>query len=64
MVSFKPKSDWDLAAAHLLVTEAGGRITGMDGSPIRFNRPHPRHDDLLAANPALHALLVEFLGRR
>jgi myo-inositol-1(or 4)-monophosphatase len=64
VVSFKPKSDWDLAAAHLLVTEAGGRITGMDGSPIRFNRPHPRHDDLLAANPALHALLVEFLGRR
>jgi myo-inositol-1(or 4)-monophosphatase len=62
-VSFKPKSDWDLAAAYLLVTEAGGRITCTDGSALRFNRPQPHHDDVLAANPVLHPLLVECLRR-
>lgn len=62
-VSFKPKSDWDLAVAHLLITEAGGRISCVDGRPIRFDQPRPDHDDVLAANPALHALLVERLRR-
>lgn len=61
-LSFKPKSDWDLAAAYLVLSEAGGVMTCMDGAPIRFNRPRPRHPDLLAANPALHARLLAALA--
>ena len=57
------KSDWDIAGGHLIVTEAGGRITSQDGSRLSFNRPRPRHDSVVAANPALHAALVERLGR-
>lgn len=30
---------WDYAAGALLVTEAGGTITQLDGSPITFDRP-------------------------
>ena len=30
---------WDYAAGALLVTEAGGSITQLDGSPITFDRP-------------------------
>lgn len=36
-----PKSEWDVAAGVLLVEEAGGRVTTLDGSRPRFNRPTP-----------------------
>ena len=43
---------WDVAAGALIVEEAGGRVTGMDGSPFdpaagaprRVQRPRPRPD--------------------
>ena len=33
---------WDVAAGALIVTEAGGTITGMDGTPVRSPRRAPR----------------------
>jgi myo-inositol-1(or 4)-monophosphatase len=50
--------DWDLAACDLLVHEAGGRLTGLDGTVPRYNREDPRHDALAAANPALQPILL------
>ncbi|MEA2923725.1 MAG: monophosphatase, partial [Alphaproteobacteria bacterium] len=35
--------DWDLAAADLLVHEAGGALTDMDGQQLVYNRPDPVH---------------------
>lgn len=32
-------SPWDYAAGSLLITEAGGRITQMDGTPLCFDKP-------------------------
>ncbi len=32
-------SPWDYAAGSLIVTEAGGYATCLDGSPLRFDRP-------------------------
>lgn len=29
--------DWDVAAGHVLVTEAGGRVSDVDGAPIRYD---------------------------
>jgi myo-inositol-1(or 4)-monophosphatase len=52
------KSEWDLAAATLLVQEAGGRVTDAQGESLRFNQPNPRINGLVAAGPRLHALLV------
>jgi myo-inositol-1(or 4)-monophosphatase len=52
------KSEWDLAAATLLVQEAGGRVTDAQGVDLRFNQPNPRINGLVAAGPRLHALLV------
>lgn len=34
-------SPWDFAAGSLIVTEAGGVVTQMDGSPITFGAPCP-----------------------
>ncbi len=32
---------WDVAAGVLLVEEAGGVVTGIDGGPFDLERPHP-----------------------
>jgi myo-inositol-1(or 4)-monophosphatase len=45
---------WDVAAGLLLVTEAGGRVSGIDGSPVRLDAGH-----VLAAAAPLHPQLVE-----
>jgi myo-inositol-1(or 4)-monophosphatase len=51
--------DWDLAAADLLVHEAGGRMTALDGEPPIYNRPEPVHGILVAAGRERHAALID-----
>jgi myo-inositol-1(or 4)-monophosphatase len=51
--------DWDLAAADLLVHEAGGALTSFAGGTVTYNRPVPRHGTLVAAGRDRHAALVE-----
>jgi myo-inositol-1(or 4)-monophosphatase len=53
--------DWDLAAADLLVHEAGGALTSVEGSAVSYNRPVPRHGTLVAAGRDRHAALLELL---
>ncbi|TRW18340.1 3'(2'),5'-bisphosphate nucleotidase CysQ [Glacieibacterium frigidum] len=47
-------NEWDLAAAALILTEAGGLITDRAGQPLRFNQPDPVIVGVVAATPALH----------
>jgi myo-inositol-1(or 4)-monophosphatase len=54
--------DWDLAAADLLVHEAGGALTPLVGGTIAYNRPVPRHSMLIAAGRDRHAALIGLLG--
>jgi myo-inositol-1(or 4)-monophosphatase len=56
--------DWDLAAADLLVHEAGGVLTSIDGQPPLYNEPHPVHRALFAAGPARHAALIGLVRER
>jgi myo-inositol-1(or 4)-monophosphatase len=56
--------DWDLAAADLLVHEAGGAITPFGGGPVIYNRPVPRHGTLVAAGLDRHATLIDLLRDR
>lgn len=48
-VSRGPKSEWDIAAGVLLVAEAGGRVTDLEGRPPRFNQPLPVVAGIVAA---------------
>lgn len=57
-VSLSGKSDWDIAAADLLVREAGGRVTTRDGGPFVYNQRSSRHSSIVAAGPVLHAELI------
>ena len=54
--------DWDLAAADLLVHQAGGVLTPLVGGAIAYNRPVPRHGMLIAAGRDRQAALIELLG--
>lgn len=53
--------DWDLAAADLIVHEAGGRLTSLAGSPLVYNRPSVTHGELAAAGRDRHAVIVRRL---
>ena len=33
-----PTMEWDTAAAHCIVEQAGGAVTAADGSPLRYNK--------------------------
>jgi myo-inositol-1(or 4)-monophosphatase len=56
--------DWDLAAADLLVHEAGGSLTTLTGQSVIYNRPHPVHEALVAAGQARHAVLLDLIRDR
>jgi len=53
--------DWDLAASDLLVHEAGGALTDLEGRPLVYNRPDPVHGALIAAGRARHAALLNLV---
>jgi myo-inositol-1(or 4)-monophosphatase len=45
--------DWDLAAADLLVHEAGARLADLAGGRLRYNRTGTSHPALVATSPEL-----------
>jgi len=53
--------DWDLAAADLLVHEAGGLMTALDGRVLTYNRPDPMHSIVLATGHNRHAALADLI---
>ena len=58
-LALSSKRDWDLAAAQIVVTEAGGMVTSHDGSLPRYNRVDAVQPSIVCAGPALHAKLIE-----
>ena len=56
--------DWDLAAADLLVHEAGGLFTDLAGQPLRYNARHVAHGALIAAGQARHGALLDLVRER
>lgn len=51
--------DWDLAAADLIVHEAGGEMTALAGERLVYNSHDVRHGLLVAAGHARHTQIVE-----
>jgi myo-inositol-1(or 4)-monophosphatase len=59
LISLRASHDWDIAAALLLIEEAGGLLTSADGADLALNQPEPRHPGLVAAgNRELHGALL------
>jgi len=57
-VSLTAKRDWDLAAADIILTEAGGLLTDSRGDRLTYNRPSTIQSSLVAANAALHGEII------
>jgi 3'(2'), 5'-bisphosphate nucleotidase len=53
--SYEAFHDWDICAGHILVTEAGGSVTGIGAQDLRYGLPDAwQRDGLLASNGHLH----------
>ncbi len=48
-----PRSEWDIAAATLIMEEAGGKVTDSQGLPIRFNMESPVVNGVICVVPEL-----------
>jgi myo-inositol-1(or 4)-monophosphatase len=58
-VTLRPKNDWDVAAADLIIAEAGGHLTTGTGRALMFNRKKPLHEHIVASCPALIPAIME-----
>lgn len=60
-ISLGPKNDWDIAAGHLILTEAGGVVSNTAGTEMIYNKPQPWQPGLLAATAKWHRPISEIL---
>ncbi|MCW0232446.1 MAG: 3'(2'),5'-bisphosphate nucleotidase CysQ [Ferrovibrio sp.] len=63
-ISLTEKSDWDVAAADLLVREAGGRVTTADGAPLVYGSAKHRHPSVIATGAYIFDDVVDLLKTR
>ena len=52
-------NDWDIAAADLIIHEAGGTLTDIEGNTLVYNRERTSHPALVAAPEAIHNQVLE-----
>lgn len=60
-LSFAAKSDWDIAAADIILSEAGGVSTTTSGEPHLYNRKEVVHRNVISCGKSLHPLLMQML---
>ena len=63
-ISLSAKRDWDLAAADIILREAGGHITDRQGAALRYNGPEALQASMVAAGPRLHEEILGFIDGR
>lgn len=56
-LTLRPSWEWDIAAGDLIARRAGATVTDRSGAGLRFNRPDPRADGVIAAGDALWKVL-------
>lgn len=57
-ISLTPKAEWDLAAAAVIIEEAGGVITDHRGAAHSYNAEEPKFPSLVASGLPLHPALI------
>ncbi len=55
------RNDWDIAPGVLLVQEAGGIATQVDGAPFDFRSPVAKQNGILVAGARRHGLALRIL---
>jgi myo-inositol-1(or 4)-monophosphatase len=59
-----PKNEWDICAGVLILEEAGGQVSNLDGSRVVFNQPKTLLPGLVASNTSLHEQILQLIGPR
>ncbi|MBI2041370.1 MAG: inositol monophosphatase [DPANN group archaeon] len=62
----KTNKIWDVAAADLIIREAGGVVTDLAGQPLdfKFNKTdYTRNYSIVAGNPSLHKTLLDIIRK-
>ena len=62
--SLVPKNEWDICAGVLLVEEAGGQVSHLDGRQVIFNQPKTLLQGLVASNSLLHPQLLKLIAKQ
>jgi 3'(2'), 5'-bisphosphate nucleotidase len=55
--------EWDSAAPVGVALASGAHASRLDGSPLRYNQPHPYLPDLVLCQPWLAGTLLDALGQ-
>ena len=55
-------NDWDVAAADLVLAEAGGRLWDAAGRALTYNGPLPQKDAMIAGHPDLLPIMLAVVG--
>jgi myo-inositol-1(or 4)-monophosphatase len=58
-IALSAKSDWDVAAADIIVSEAGALATTHEGVGFTYDHGVPLQKSLVVAGKALHPLLID-----
>ncbi len=61
-ITLSATHDWDLAAADLIVREAGGLISSLDGKALHYNQTAPVQPAVVAAGPFLQTAILSKVG--
>ncbi len=60
--SLRPKNEWDIAAGHCIITEAGGVLINLNGQDIRYNQKDTLiTPGLVAGNPSAVEKTINYL---
>ncbi len=57
-LALSAKSEWDIAAAALIATEAGAVVSDHKGEPFAFNTPKAKARSLICAAPGVYPLIL------
>ena len=55
---FGPTNEWDICAMQIVVEEAGGAMTDLEGDPMRYNQAKTLNSGFAASNGAIHEEIV------
>jgi myo-inositol-1(or 4)-monophosphatase len=61
-ISLAPKHGWDICAGVLLVEEAGGVVSGLDGQALEMADPTSLVDGLVAGGARIHGQVLAAVG--
>lgn len=59
LASVRMGNEWDIAAAHLIASEAGAFVSDAYGQPIKYNKSKPIDFGMICCTPALKDDVVE-----